>query len=294
MSIMLKAADFIPENKSYASSVSAESRKEFMHEHDFYEIAYLIDSYGIHRSQGRDMSVSEGFFIIAAPGISHATISAKEPGIPRIRTCNCLFKREFFEKLARRFLTESQQSQQPYFELLQSQKPYCIVMPDNPEHTVADAVKAIRRECDRGESCLDRVVENYLENILVEASRIYNPDISRSRMGGSRDERLDELINYMKSNMDLPLTLAGLAEYMHFSPEYLSRYFKKKTGKTIMQSLAMMRMERAQELLLLTTNSVSEIGYMCGYSSVSNFRKYFTKLCGVSPSEYRKAYFSPS
>ncbi|MCH5186592.1 MAG: AraC family transcriptional regulator, partial [Oscillospiraceae bacterium] len=36
--------------------------------------------------------------------------------------------------------------------------------------------------------------------------------------------------------------------------------------------------------------SITEISTLCGYSSLGNFQRYFKKLVGMPPSEYRKLF----
>ena len=74
---------------------------------------------------------------------------------------------------------------------------------------------------------------------------------------------------------------------MHLSREYLSRYFKRYTGKNISETLLEVRMYHAKEMLITTTHAVDDIGLYCGYTSSSNFQKAFKKYTGMSPREFR-------
>ena len=79
-----------------------------------------------------------------------------------------------------------------------------------------------------------------------------------------------------------------LAEQAHMSREYLSRKFKSYTGTNLSDFIAEVRIERARQLLRSSAHSVTDISSYCGYTSLGNFQRFFKKLVGCSPSEYRK------
>jgi AraC-like DNA-binding protein len=61
--------------------------------------------------------------------------------------------------------------------------------------------------------------------------------------------------------------------------------FKYVTGQTPYQYHLKYKMDKAKELLIKTDKSVSEIGYICGYSNLSHFSRVFKKFHGLLPSE---------
>jgi len=287
MDTILKTKDFIPEGKDFTSRIAAESRQKLIHAHDFYEIAYIISSYGTHTSEENTCPVSEGMYIMISPGAYHATTASENTTVARIRVCNCLFEKRFFESVVARFLSHPVKAETELHKILKNNLPYCLVLSDNSAHTISSIFKTIKYECNHNSPYTDKTVELMLEIFLMQTSQLYHTDTFSTHTGNSEDRRLEELLTYMKSNLDLPLTLNDLAGHIHFTPEYLSRYFKKHTGKTIMRHLSELRIEKARELLMYTQYPISEICYMCGYSSLANFRKYFSKISGMSPTAFR-------
>ena len=63
-----------------------------------------------------------------------------------------------------------------------------------------------------------------------------------------RDERLNEIMNYIQEHY-LGVTLDALAEKMHLSKPYLSKYIKEKSGKTFGEIVKNVRMKKARTLL---------------------------------------------
>ena len=83
------------------------------------------------------------------------------------------------------------------------------------------------------------------------------------------------------------VTLAEVAEYLHFSEPYTSRYIRKETGYTFRMILLILRMEAAAKLLRETDLTVDQIAEEVGLSGKTNFYKQFQSFYGTSPAKYR-------
>jgi YesN/AraC family two-component response regulator len=64
--------------------------------------------------------------------------------------------------------------------------------------------------------------------------------------------------------------------------------FKKETGWTMTEYIALMRCKKAARLLKKTDLPVQEISSYVGYSDNNYFVKVFKKIYDLTPSEYRK------
>ena len=98
----------------------------------------------------------------------------------------------------------------------------------------------------------------------------------------------DPILEFINEHLDQPLSLEILAKQTHFSKYYLCDLFRRKTGMTPMQYVRLLRISRAQRLLLSTRDSISNIGLACGYDNFSFFCRVFRTVSGMSPSEYRR------
>lgn len=127
-------------------------------------------------------------------------------------------------------------------------------------------------------------------NLFISISRLYEKQINKDHQSASKDDVIDEVIHYITTNFNFKITLEDLAMRVHLSREYISRYFKQKTGKNISQFLLEIRMDNAKRKLTTTYYPVSDIAEYCGYRSMCNFQKAFKKETGLSPSEYREKY----
>ena len=87
---------------------------------------------------------------------------------------------------------------------------------------------------------------------------------------------------------DPSLSLVGVSNSIHVSPNYLSALIKKETGSSFVDLLTKKRIETARELVLGSSMKMREIAERCGYSDQHYFSYCFKKYCGVSPNAMRQ------
>lgn len=126
--------------------------------------------------------------------------------------------------------------------------------------------------------------------VLMEAFVSEAETVLATRKQGAGNPNMAMLLAYIGEHFAEPLSLTELAKHFHFNPSYLSTYFSAHNNEGFSEYLNKIRVEKAAELLLADTASISEISGMVGYSDHSYFTKVFKKITGLSPSHYRKQY----
>ena len=87
---------------------------------------------------------------------------------------------------------------------------------------------------------------------------------------------------------DQSLSLVGVSNSIHVSPNYLSALIKKETGASFVDLLTKKRIETARELVLGSSMKMREIAERCGYGDQHYFSYCFKKYCGISPNAMRQ------
>lgn len=95
---------------------------------------------------------------------------------------------------------------------------------------------------------------------------------------------------YLRMNYHHNVSLNELAAEFHYSTDYLSRLFKKNAKMSVSKYLHTLRLNEAKQLLLSTMDSVRSIGFRCGYANEKYFITTFTKLEGMTPTQYRNLF----
>ncbi len=102
------------------------------------------------------------------------------------------------------------------------------------------------------------------------------------------NNRLHNLFQDIEKRLQYNWTIEAMCQQLHYSPPHLHRLCQAQFGKSPIQKLIHLRIERAKSLLLSTRWPVQHIATYVGYTNIFNFSKSFKKLLGVSPTEFRR------
>ncbi|MBB6636597.1 helix-turn-helix domain-containing protein [Cohnella thailandensis] len=102
----------------------------------------------------------------------------------------------------------------------------------------------------------------------------------------SRHTIIKKTLDYLQQDFEFA-TLDNTARKVHMTPTYLSALFKNSTGKTFIEQLTDIRIEKAKDMLRGTHLKNYEVAERVGYKDSRYFSQIFKKKVGLSPSEYR-------
>ncbi|PFO01476.1 hypothetical protein COJ85_17335 [Bacillus sp. AFS076308] len=103
-----------------------------------------------------------------------------------------------------------------------------------------------------------------------------------------QNDRLSEIIEYIQSNYREPLSLEEVAGLHYISVPYLSKFFKKQTGKTFSQYLNEVRLAHAVNELVNSSKPITRIALDNGFPNLAAFNRVFNESYQLKPVEYRK------
>lgn len=105
-----------------------------------------------------------------------------------------------------------------------------------------------------------------------------------------RSDGLAELLDWTRTNLAAPHTVASLARRANASERSFARRFLAETGTTPHQWLTQQRVLAARELLESTDEPVERIATMVGFNSAVVLRDHFRRAVGVAPLAYRRRF----
>ena len=134
-----------------------------------------------------------------------------------------------------------------------------------------------------------------LFSILYELSKFDNArELASSAFAKveveSESKRILKVKTYIDEHYKDEMSLEQLANLVGMTPTAFSRYFKQRTGKNFSEYIVDIRLGHAARQLVDTTDSVSEICWMTGFNTLSNFNRLFRKRKGCNPTEFREKY----
>jgi transcriptional regulator GlxA family with amidase domain len=103
-------------------------------------------------------------------------------------------------------------------------------------------------------------------------------------------DALGGALDWARSRLDEPLTVADLAREARLSPRTFARRFRASVGTSPLQWLVGQRVRLAQELLETTDDSVERIARRTGFGTPANLRAHFARHTSVSPTTYRQVF----
>lgn len=144
--------------------------------------------------------------------------------------------------------------------------------------------------------CADR---SFGHQLLVKSSLLYMIGLLASahmlvqcpmRPGEEyRVQMLREIIEYLAEHCTEKLRLNDVAARFGLSPQYFCSFFKENSGRTLVQHINFLRIERASRLLRETEEPILEISLSVGFENVSYFIKRFREVYSCTPTEYRRS-----
>lgn len=109
------------------------------------------------------------------------------------------------------------------------------------------------------------------------------PLLRQIGQAGSRLNRLNRALAWIRQNYDAPLRVGDLARLAHMSPSTFHRQFKAVTALSPLQYQKQIRLQEARRRLLAHEADVASVGLAVGYESPSQFSREYRRLFGEAP-----------
>ncbi|MFT3843607.1 MAG: AraC family transcriptional regulator [Lacibacter sp.] len=133
---------------------------------------------------------------------------------------------------------------------------------------------------------------NNTNNLIYANSGLYTflASFQKLQLKSINNEKnpIEEVISYMKANLDKNLTLDDFAQHVHMSSSHLSALFRQKTKHSPINLFTSLKIQKASQLLLDEQYSIKTIAISLGYDDPYHFSRVFKNVMGVSPKYFKK------
>lgn len=118
-------------------------------------------------------------------------------------------------------------------------------------------------------------------------SMIYHKDRNAAL---DNDDKVANSIAFMQNHLHAQFSIGELAQQQQLSVSHYSRIFKQRTGYSPIHYFNQLKIQKSCQHLYFTDKTVKEIAILLGIDDSFYFSRLFTKLMGMSPSQYRKTH----
>ncbi len=143
-----------------------------------------------------------------------------------------------------------------------------------------------------GAAITERVtrIAQYLEGrgLLLQILSRFVAGEKKQKVEVRDNARIRKAVYFINSHLDQVIHLKELSELVCLSPDYFSRLFDRVTGYRPVEYINRKKIERAQELLLISDMAVGDIAIQTGFREGSYFNRMFRKYVRCTPLEFRK------
>lgn len=158
---------------------------------------------------------------------------------------------------------------------------------DEIDH-IQSLCEMIYEHAERRTGYSDEIVSHLLPALVLLAASL-PPDACAA----DRPHNLvlaNRIRQYIGTHFTEQLTLEDIGEALSMSPYHLAHIFKDMTGMSPIHYMIRCRIGEAQNLLISTDYSATQIAAIVGYTNVNHFNAIFAKLVGLPPIRYRRSY----
>lgn len=259
---------------------SSDINMAFEHFHDFFEIHILLSPEANHLIQGQRYQIKKYDMVLLHPQKLHKSEYLSGPPSKRL-IINFSYSQSYLADYP---------AVKVLLKLFYEQE--CIYRFDSIQHnevfSILNKIYLVSKQAPSPE-LKEMLIQNYFLEFLytlqqLKTYNMYTPDEIEDEL----KNKIYKIAAYIHKNYDKPLSLTMLSKEFYISSFYLSHQFKRITGYALVHYIQMTRIRNAQYALLHGHEKIISISEKCGFTSLSQFNRVFLRICGMSPSEYRK------
>ena len=123
------------------------------------------------------------------------------------------------------------------------------------------------------------------QRILVEAIGVVTR--RSTEVVAVSDPDVVAALQYIRREQGRGISVLSVANEVAVSRRSLEKRFRDAIGRTILEEIQLVRLERAKRMLLETTYPISRVAEMSGFGSTGYFIQFFQSRVGETPRKYR-------
>jgi AraC-like DNA-binding protein len=153
---------------------------------------------------------------------------------------------------------------------------------------ITDIINKIIRVCGSSDKAKNIYADLSLKELLIRLVQSQHLKQVSSEAGDQRNHsRLHFLLDFIHEHLSEKIGMDTLSRKAYLSRNEFFRWFREQFGITPLEYINRERIKLAKQLLAEKQNTITEIGYQCGFTDVNYFVRLFKKTEGITPGAYK-------
>lgn len=254
-----------------------------LHNHNHFEIIFIVEGEGIHHLNKRLLPYRKGYLYLLGPEDEHEFMIEKQ-------TRFIYFK--FTKLYLDTFVSDNPSEWNKEIDCLLTMpegKRGNLLKNEADTRVVEKLFDLIVEEYKKNEVLSKKIIFQYFKSILLVIKR--NKEccgVKTKREEGT--EITEELLEYIELHIYDPkkLTLKVIADYFHYSPNYIGVFFKEKVGSSLKSYVQQYRFNLLQQRIKHGNNTTKELALDFGFTDESHLHKFIKNQTGYSVTDYKR------
>ncbi len=267
----------------YFSSFAAHLQEHLFirepHKHSFYIILFVTRGTGSHTIDFREYTVRPGSVFFMTPGQVHSwTLSPDADGFV------IFFTPDFYAKeYPHRKLFDF-----PFFNALLN-KPL-LTLSEDEEAALTVSIRLLEQEYRQQMPMQDTMLSRLLDVLLIKLTRMFLSREAETEIPGSEHALLQNLERLIDRHYKEHAPVGFYTDQLNVTAKHLNAACRRSLGKTTIELVQYRTLLEAKRLLVHADLTISQIAAELGYFDNTYFFRFFKKLTGLTPEQFRAAH----
>lgn len=257
-----------------------------VHKHTYFEIIFIKSGNGKHFVNGNTLHYERGDVFLLGPEDYHSFNIHTTTEFVYIRFTESFIndssthKHKAWQQTINALLTTAYHSDG---NILKSEEEKKML-----DHLLAVLVHEYQNRHEG--SSYEMIVDGIMKAMVSILARNIISQAKSEAASSKTPQLIESMLIYIRQNIHQPeqLRMEILAERFHYSPSYLSAFFKKQVGEPLQQYILKFRLKLVENRLINSSMTISEICHEFGFTDESHLNKVFRKYYGKAPGVFRK------
>jgi AraC-like DNA-binding protein len=257
-----------------------------LHFHEEYELNFVLNGPKVKRIIGdHSQEIDEIELVLVGSNVPHGWFTNNykyDEKVGKIKEITIQFHKDLFED---KFLKRNQMF---FIHKLLENSSKGILFSKETSHFLKDRIIGLANKTG-----FDSVLEllSILHDLSISRNQVLLSNTTFIDCNISyNSRRIEKVFEHLRNNYQKEISLEDVSKIAGMTEVSFSRFIKKRTGRTFIDSLNDIRLGYASRLLIDSSQTVAEIAYKCGFNNISYFNRLFKKTKNITPKEFREQY----